>query len=251
MKSRIKKNSWLQDITPFEYTVGIIKCTVRFLLILYLFYESILPAILLFPLWFLYMKEWMEEKAIGKEQEFRRQFRDSIQTMAGALKAGYSVENAIRETNRDLIGMYDANTRIRKEYGQMVRKLDLNLSVVTVLNEFAAEVKQEDVTNFITVYAAAKVSGGDSIAIIRDAARTIGEKIDTEREIQTMLAAKKLEFEIMSVIPFIMILYMKMTFGEFLSVLYGTWTGCIVMSICLVLYLGAYRFGRRILQIEI
>lgn len=144
MKSRIKKNSWLQDITPTEYTVGIIKCTVRFLLILYLFYESILPAILLFPLWFLYMKEWMEEKAIGKEQEFRRQFRDSIQTMAGALKAGYSVENAIRETNRDLIGMYDANTRIRKEYGQMVRKLDLNLSVVTVLNEFAAEVKQED-----------------------------------------------------------------------------------------------------------
>lgn len=251
MKSRIKKNSWLQDITPSEYTVGIIKCTVRFLLILYLFYESILPAIILFPLWFLYMKEWMEEKAIGKEQEFRRQFRDSIQTMAGALKAGYSVENAIRETNRDLIGMYDANTRIRKEYGQMVRKLDLNLSVVTVLNEFAAEVKQEDVTNFITVYAAAKVSGGDSIAIIRDAARTIGEKIDTEREIQTMLAAKKLEFEIMSVIPFIMILYMKMTFGEFLSVLYGTWTGCIVMSICLVLYLGAYRFGRRILQIEI
>ena len=128
MKSRIKKNSWLQDITLSEYTVGIIKCTVRFLLILYLFYESILPAILLFPLWFLYMKEWMEEKAIGKEQEFRRQFRDSIQTMAGALKAGYSVENAIRETNRDLIGMYDANTRIRKEYGQMVRKLDLNLS---------------------------------------------------------------------------------------------------------------------------
>ena len=64
----------------------------RFLLILYLFYESILPAILLFPLWFLYMKEWMEEKAIGKEQEFRRQFRDSIQTMAGALKAGYSVD---------------------------------------------------------------------------------------------------------------------------------------------------------------
>ena len=140
---------------------------------------------------------------------------------------------------------------LRSLFFQIFRKLDLNLSVVTVLNEFAAEVKQEDVTNFITVYAAAKVSGGDSIAIIRDAARTIGEKIDTEREIQTMLAAKKLEFEIMSVIPFIMILYMKMTFGEFLSVLYGTWTGCIVMSICLVLYLGAYRFGWRLLQIEI
>lgn len=251
MKSRIKKSSWLQDITAHEYAIGAVKSTVRFVLILYLFYESLFPVIFLFPLWFLYMKEWMEEKAVKKEQEFRRQFRDSIQTMAGALKAGYSVENAIRETERDLAGMYDEKVRIRKEYKQMVRKLDLNLSVVTVLNEFAAGVKQEDVTNFITVYAAAKVSGGDVIAIIREAAKTISEKIDTEREIQTMLAAKKLEFEIMSVIPFVMILYMKMTFGEFLSVLYGTWTGRIVMSICLGLYLGAYWFGRRILQIEI
>ncbi len=66
-----------------------------------------------------------------------------------------------------------------------------------------------------------------------------------------MLAAKKLEFEIMSVIPFIMILYMKMTFGEFLMSCMVHAIGCIVMSICLVLYLGAYRFGRRILQIEI
>lgn len=231
--------------------VGVIKSTVQVALILYLFYESFLPILFLFPLWFLYMKEWMEEKAARKEQEFRKQFRDSIQTMAGALKAGYSVENAIRETSRDLSGMYEENVRIRKEYEQMVRKLDLNLSVVTVLNEFATGVQQEDVTNFITVYVAAKVSGGDSIAIIREAARTIGEKIDTEREIQTMLSAKKLEFKIMSVIPFVMILYMKVTFREFLSVLYGTLTGGVVMSICLILYLGAYWLGRRILQVEI
>ena len=32
-----------------------------------------------------------------KEEEFRVQFKDSIQIMAGALKAGYSAENAIKE----------------------------------------------------------------------------------------------------------------------------------------------------------
>ena len=47
---------------------------------------------------------------------------------------------------------------------------------------------------------------------------------------------KKLEFEIMSMIPFGMIGYMKLTFGDFLKVLYGNPAGIIVMSICLALY---------------
>ncbi len=33
-----------------------------------------------------------------------------------------------------------------------------------------------------------------------------------------MFASKKLEFEIMCAVPFFIILYMKLTFGEFLSV---------------------------------
>lgn len=48
------------------------------------------------------MKEWLEEMTDKKEEEFRVQFKDSIQIMAGALKAGYSAENAIRETCHDL-----------------------------------------------------------------------------------------------------------------------------------------------------
>ena len=72
--------------------------------------------------------------------------------------------------------------------------------------------------------------------IIKDAVKVISEKMETEKEIQTMIASKKLEFEIMSMIPFGMIGYMKLTFGDFLKVLYGNPAGIIVMSICLALY---------------
>lgn len=34
--------------------------------------------------------------------------------------------------------------------------------------------------------------------IIKDAVKVISEKMETEKEIQTMIASKKLEFEIMS-----------------------------------------------------
>ena len=85
----------------------------------------------------------------------------------------------------------------------------------------------------------------------RDAVKVISEKMETEKEIQTMIASKKLEFEIMSMIPFGMIGYMKLTFGDFLKVLYGNPAGIIVMSICLALYFTAYIWGRKMIKIEV
>lgn len=105
------------------------------------------------------MKEWLEEMTDKKEEEFRVQFKDSIQIMAGALKAGYSAENAIRETCHDLKPMYKSESRIIKEYEIMIRKLKIHIPVGQVLSEFAENVEQEDVDNFVTVFTTAQKSG--------------------------------------------------------------------------------------------
>lgn len=227
------------------------KGTLIFVAVSYLFYESLLPAVLFFPFWGVYMKEWAEEMAGKKEMEFRNQFRDCIQAIAAALKAGYSAENAIREAKKDISPMYGKDARIMRELEIMVRQLDMNRTVSRVLEGFAERVRQEDAENFVTVFAAAKKSGGDSITIIRNAVRIISGKIDTEKEIQTMIASNKLEFEIMCAVPFAIILYMKLTFGEFLSVLYGNMAGMIIMTVCLCVYIAAYCIGRRIIRIEV
>ena len=241
----------MQDIKKNEYAAGIIQSLIVYGMAVYLFYESFIPALLLIPLWVFYLKEWTKERAAAKESEFRSQFKDSIQSMSSALKAGYSVENAIREVGKELAPMYEKDSRIRKEYGRMAYQLDMKMPAVNVLEEFAERTGQEDVEDFVTVFAAAKKNGGDSITIIRNAVKIISEKIDTEKEIQTMIASTKLEFEIMCAVPFAIILYMKLTFGDFLSVLYGNLAGMVIMTICLCVYLGAYSIGRRIIRIEV
>ena len=105
MISKIKRNSWLQDIRMGEYAAGAVRWILILGAVLYLFYESLVPAVFLIPLSWIYVREWLEDTAKKKGEEFRNQFRDSIQAMASALKAGYSVENAIREVNRELAPM--------------------------------------------------------------------------------------------------------------------------------------------------
>lgn len=203
------------------------------------------------PIALLYVKNWEEECCKQKKEEFREQFRESIQTLSAILKVGYSVENAIRETWKEICLIYKKKTRIIKEYETMVHQLDLNMTAEEVMKQFADRVKEEDVENFVTVFGAAKRLGGDSIAIIRHAADAIGEKMEVEREIQVMLTSKKLEFKIMCVIPFVIILYMRSAFPEFMAVLYGNLAGTLFMTICLMVYLTAYQLGKKMTQIEV
>lgn len=205
----------------------------------------------MFPVMLRYVRSWEEECCRKKKEEFREQFRESIQTLSAILKVGYSVENAIRETWKEIRSVYKKKVRIVKEYETMMHQLDLNMTAEEVMKQFSYRVQVEDVENFVAVFGAAKRLGGDSIAIIRHAADAIGEKMEVEREIQVMLASKKLEFQIMCVIPFVIILYMRSAFPEFMAVLYGNPAGVLFMTICLMLYLAAYQLGKKMTQIEV
>lgn len=217
----------------------------------FLFYDSWLSVFLIIPGVCLYLVQWQKEQCHKKELEFREQFRTGIQAMASAMNVGYSVENAVREAARDMKPLFCKECRIQKEFNRMIHQLDMNRTAEQVLSEFAGRVDQEDVDSFVTVFITAKRTGGDSITIIRNAVRDIGEKIEVEKEIQTFLAAKKLEFKVMCVIPFGIILYMRLAFPEFMGVLYGNLLGVVLMSVCLGIYAAAYKIGRDLVDIEV
>ncbi|CUX37110.1 type II secretion system F family protein [Clostridium sp. C105KSO13] len=220
-------------------------------MVAYLFYDTWVAVLLLLPALCYYLQAWQRTRCKAKEEEFREQFKESIQALASALNVGYSVENAIRETAKDIKPLFRKDARIRKELSRMIHQLDVNQTVEQVMTEFADRVNQEDVRNFVTVFVAARHTGGDSITIIRNAVRDISDKIEVEKEIQTLLAAKKLEFKIMCVIPFGILLYMRLAFPEFMEVLYGNLLGAGLMTCCLGVYGTAYKLGKSMVEIEV
>lgn len=128
------------------------------------------------PIALLYVKNWEEECCKQKKEEFREQFRESIQTLSAILKVGYSVENAIRETWKEICPIYKKKTRIIKEYETMVHQLDLNMTAEEVMKQFADRVKEEDVENFVTVFGCCKTSGRRTVLAIIRQRQTQSEK---------------------------------------------------------------------------
>lgn len=245
------KNLWQQDITVKERTKAGMKTAGMIGITAWLYYRRVWAVIfLILPGIWLY-REFMEEESKKKEQEFQKQFREMIQTLSSALNTGYSVENAFYETQKELKIQYPEEARISRELLLITRKLRMHIPVEQVLEEFAEKVPSEDVKSFVTVFVTAKKSGGDMIGIIRNTTSQIGDKIEVKREIDTLLAAKKYEFQIMSMVPYGIIAYMSLSFSDFMEELYGNVTGIGVMTLCLGIYVGAYYLGVRLLRIDV
>lgn len=251
MSLRREKNYWQQAIEKKEYVPALLCGIALGVFFVYLFYRTYKAFFIGLIIFVYYMREWERECMEKKKAQFREQFKDAMQSIAVALKVGYSVENAIRETRKELEQTYGRETVVIKEFLYMEHKLDMNLTAEQTVSEFAEKVKQEDAEQFATVFAIAKRSGGNMIATLEKAIERICEKAETEKEIATLISAKRLEFRVMSMIPLGMIFYMNFSFPEFLAVLYGTTAGTAVMTICLLIYGGAYILGRRMIEIEV
>ena len=234
-----------------EYLVAFLQGSLIIFAVSYLFYGTWICAFLFSPYLIRYISSWEKQTIKKRQSVFRLQFKDAIQSLSAGLNVGYSVENALREACKDLKAMYRKDEMILRDLSLMIRQMQMNVTAETALQEFAARTGDEDVQTFVTVFNLAKRSGGDTMEMIRNVVRQMSEKIDVEREIQTVISAKKMELRIMTAIPFAMIVYLRMSFPEFLTVLYGNLAGIVIMSVCLVIYVVAYETGKRIVEIEV
>lgn len=178
------------------------------------------------------------------------EFREGLQGIAAALQAGYSMENALEESQKDLVLLYGEHSVLVPQMQRMSYEVQLNQPIEEVFYRFGQLTQVEDVMRFAQVLHIAKRTGGDLIAITRMTADRISEKMEVKREILVMIAGKQMEAQIMKLMPLAIILYFWVFSPGFLDPLYRL-EGRPVMAILLLVYLAAAYWIDRISRIEI
>ena len=119
MKCKTKKSYWQQGIKRRDYIRAFLQGVLLISGVSYLFYGTPFCAILLSPYFIPYLKFWERQAIQKRKQEFQLQCKEAIQSMATALNVGYSVENAMRETWKDLQLLYQKDEVILQEFRHM------------------------------------------------------------------------------------------------------------------------------------
>ena len=217
----------------------------------YLFYDMPLAGLVWFPYVFWHVKSGMKKYDKRCRERTAAEFKDCMQIVVSGLTAGYSVENAFRESLEEISMIYGKNSDGYLSFLMIVNQLNLNVSIEKAFQKYAEDCDVEEISNFSQVLTYAKQSGGNLINIIKDAENSISEKIDVKREISTIISAKKMEQNIMSLVPVGIILYMRLTSGGMFSKLYHNMAGVLVMSVCLIVYFAAVLLADKIVDIEV
>lgn len=215
------------------------------------FYRSFVAIFLMIPVGLFYLILLGKKKEKEKRERLRSEFKEAILTIAANLRAGYAVENAFRETLQEIEMLYGKRTLIYQELFKIVQGLANQISIEVLMQQFAERSKLTEIQEFADIFAIAKRSGGNLTEIIYKTASTISEKIDVEKEIQVLIAAKKLEQNIMSFVPFAIILYVSITSNGYFNVLYTTFIGRVIMTACFGIYAAAYMLGKKITEIQV
>lgn len=217
-------------------------------LLAFFFYRSVWALLPMLPVGWLYLQSSRRHRSHRKSRELLIQFKECLLAVAASMRAGYAVENAFTDCIADMRRMFGEGCAMVRELGLLRQGLGNNVPLETLLAEMGGRSGLEEMREFAEVFAIAKRNGGSIPVMIDAASGSITRRLAVEEEMETLLAARKLEQRVMNAMPFMIVWYVEVSNPGYFDMLYGNLTGAVLMTGCLGVYLVAYALSEMIFQ---
>ncbi len=217
-------------------------------LIFYMFYKSIIVCVVMWiPVVLKLIAEYKKYRINKRKSMLSDGFEELLSSIASALHAGYSLENAFEAAEKELSVLYDNKHDIIRETKRICNGIKINRTVAELIADLAKRSSIDDIISFSEILVIAKKTGGNLIAIVKQTADNIHDKREIEQEINAIISGKKLEYRIMCIMPAAMLMYLSVCSPGYLSVMYGNFIGVTVMTVCILIYFFSYCIAERIM----
>ncbi|WP_193726547.1 type II secretion system F family protein [Paenibacillus guangzhouensis] len=221
-------------LSQMQWLIAFAGAGLVFSIVGYLFYHSVVAAVLCFAAGALYPKFRREALLLRRRTELSLQFKQALYSISSSLAAGRSVENSFHEVIQDLQLLYpDVNTDLIREFRIIRSRLENGEPIEQALLDLSQRAGIEDITNFAEVFAACKRTGGDLVEVVRRTSNLIGEKMDVKQEIAVMVAQKKFESKIIMIAPVGFLAFLNMSSPDYMQPMYQG-IGLVVSTIVLI-----------------
>jgi len=184
-----------------------------------------------------------------RQKKLRLQFRDMLAALSASFSAGENAMGAFQSAYRELISQYGEESYISHELKEILTAFSNNFSVDDVLESFGERSGIDDIVDFANVYSICKRQGGDLKKVVRETYDLIGEKMSINEEIKTKLTSNKTQQNVMSVVPILLIAFLRFSSSSFAEN-FASPTGVITMTVAIGIFVGSYMYGRKIVDIE-
>lgn len=217
----------------------------------WLFFDFAGVSVLLLAYVPMALQKQKKESERKRKWELNLAFKDALVCLENSLAVGYSPESSVRESIKNLEQLHGKEHEICQEFRRMTRQMELGVSMEQVFLEFAERSGVEDIRQLAEIFSVVKRTGGNLGQVLRQTGSVLQAKIELKRELRTVIAAKQMEFQIMSVVPYGILMYLKLCAPAMSESLYHNLFGMVFMWGVLAAYVGLKSLGEHMIHGEV
>lgn len=255
MEKNIKRSSDRGDYDHIRFSMreylkygGL--CLGIVILFSYVFFNSFRTLLLYIPCVIFFLKIQKKKSIIKRRSELKKQFLTAVSVFGDYLRSGYSSENAIVKSEKELEDVWGKDSDIVFEWKKMALEFQNAKTPEAVFRDFGRRSGITEIMDFAELFQVVQKTGGKLSDVVLSYVEIISQEFLVEEQIETMISAKKFEQKIMDVMPVGIILYIRMSSPELLTPMYETFTGKLVMCVCLLIYVFAILWAEKIVRIK-
>lgn len=190
-------------------------------------------------------KVFLMFKIDGRRKEFAEQLEETLQIIASSLRAGHSFVGALDAVSHNSV------PPTSEEFGRIINEHRIGRDQIDAMTQTAERMDSEDfrwVTEAVEVH---RETGGNLNEIIDRVAGTIRARRELRLQVNALAAEGKFSAVVLMALPPLGALIFMAVNPDYMSILFTTTTGKIVICISLVLYLIGGIWMRKLVDVKL
>src|SRR5918996_794912 len=180
-----------------------------------------------------------------RSDKMREQLPDVLTIMASSLRAGHSFLQALDTVAREIPAPADV------EFQRLVAEIRLGRPAEDALESLADRIGSADFRWAVLAVNIQREVGGNLAEILDNVADTLRERAMMRRQIKVLTAEGRLSAWVLGLLPFALALYMFAVNPEYISLLFTSQIGLIMLGVGGVLLVLGILWMRKIVDIDV
>ena len=182
---------------------------------------------------------------VGRRQAaFGEQLDETLQILAGSLRAGYSLPQAVSTV------AIEAEVPTSEEFARIVNETRVGRAMEEALEDAAVRVKNEDFFWITQAIAINREVGGNLADVLDGVGHTIRQRSQLRGQVKSLSAEGRLSAIILGALPFVLLFLISMGNREYISLLYTHPVGIMMSGMGVILLVIGLIWLRKTVQIK-
>lgn len=182
---------------------------------------------------------------LRRRERFDDQLEEALMGMANALKAGFSIQQAI-----DMV-IRRGRQPIAIEFKLMMQQTRLGMSMDDALQNMARRVNSGDFELVASAISTARMTGGDLTGVLARLAELTRERLRIQRRIRSLTAQGRLQGAVLGMMPILLLMVLALIAPNMIAGFFGQPLGWVLTAGVVLLEVGGFLMIRQIVNIDI